>query len=258
MKSIAHVSKSTVSALSLIVAISVLLLWLSYMMAAKLYSESRLIPHGVLLVSCFLLLASLATGCYVLLEKPGGLFDKKPGNAAMAMPDESACMAEEEKHQEIYIRSVEANLVVTEEYRQRLKESIHDYIYWSMAPLLEESEMAVLWVEYKEWLDRPLYVPTGRNWKWKQNVDVRHIDVRHLTWNIAKRMGMENGYNTVVCAKFIKALFPDLCKNVQWTTLSQCLNADPEKGHVKIDIPDDKDPGVFHYPMSMPALQVKE
>lgn len=258
MKSITHVSKSTVSALPLIVAISVLLLWLSYMMAAKLYSESRLIPHGVLLVSCFLLLASLATGCYVLLEKLGGLFDRKPGNAAMAMPDESACMAEEEKHQEIYTRSVEANLVVTEEYRQRLKESIHDYIYWSMAPLLEESEMAVLWVEYKEWLDRPLYVPTGRNWKWKQNVDVRHIDVRHLTWSIAKRMGMENGYNTVVCAKFIKSLFPDLCKNVQWTTLSQCLNADPEKGYVKIDIPDDKDPGVFHYPMSMSAQQGKE
>lgn len=97
----------------------------------------------------------------------------------------------------------------------------------------------------------PLYRPIPRDWKWKKGKDVRHIDVRHLTWNIAKRLGMgtdkDCGYNTVVCARFIKELFPGLCRNVKDTTLSQCLNADPNEGNIKIDIPDKDNPAVFHY-----------
>ena len=44
---------------AIIMAISVVNLWVSFMMAAQLYAESRLIPHEVLIVSCFLLLEIL-------------------------------------------------------------------------------------------------------------------------------------------------------------------------------------------------------
>ena len=55
------------------------------------------------------------------------------------------------------------------------------------------------------------------------------------------------GRDDIVCARFIKELFPGLCRNVKDTTLSQCLNADPNEGNIKIDIPDKDDPAVFHY-----------
>ena len=45
------------------IAVSVPLLWLSYMMAAKIYAASHLIPHEILLVSCFVLLGSLVLKC---------------------------------------------------------------------------------------------------------------------------------------------------------------------------------------------------
>ena len=52
-----------------------------------------------------------------------------------------------------------------------------------------------------------------------------------------------------VCGKFINNLFPDLCKNTDWFTLSKSLTADPEKGYIKIDKPDSKTSIAFHYPV---------
>ena len=72
MRNIAKVSRATMDATAFIVAISVLMLLVSYMAAARLYGMSHLIPYGVLLVSCFLLLESLAVGCYSLLSGPIG------------------------------------------------------------------------------------------------------------------------------------------------------------------------------------------
>ena len=76
MRNIAKVSRATMDATAFIVAISVLMLLVSYMVAARLYGMSHLIPYGVLLVSCFLLLESLAVGCYSLLSGIGDLLVK--------------------------------------------------------------------------------------------------------------------------------------------------------------------------------------
>ena len=65
-------------ATAFIVAVSVLMLLVSYMAAARLYGMSHLIPYSVLLVSCFLLLESLAVGCYSLLSGLGDLMVRKP------------------------------------------------------------------------------------------------------------------------------------------------------------------------------------
>ena len=156
MRNIAKVSKATMDATAFIVAISVLMLLVSYMVAARLYGMSHLIPYGVLLVSCFLLLESLAVGCYSLLSGLGDLMVRKPAKSVLSKPSEpgsEARLAEEEKHQEIYARSVENSLVITEEVRQKRKEAIHDYIYWVMAPILEEEDMLPLWIEIEDWMN---------------------------------------------------------------------------------------------------------
>ena len=240
MRIIAKVSRATMDATAFIVAISVLMLLVSYMAAARLYGMSHLIPYGVLLVSCFLLLESLAVGCYSLLSGLGDLLVKKPVKSVLSKPSEpsaEARQAEEEKHQEIYAQSVENSLVITEEIRQKRKEAIHDYIYWVMAPILEEEDMLPLWIEIEDWMNDRHHTPKSRNWKWKQGMNVKY----------SKRLGMENGYNGNNCASFIVRLFPDLCKNVKDTTIAQNLTANGDKGYIKIDKPEENDPTIFHY-----------
>ena len=96
-----------------------------------------------------------------------------------------------------------------EKFIQGRKELMEAYIRGIMKPLLSEADIDALWLEYKQWIESSTYQPTSRMWKWKEKVTSR--DVRHLTWNIAKRMGMENGYGTKTCGRFIKTMFPDLC-----------------------------------------------
>ena len=253
--------KMEISDIAILVAISVLVLIVSYMLAAQLYDKSHLIPYGVLVVLFFLLLESGVACCYSFLDKLSSVFTKKQQkDPSVTISDVK--LEEQERHVEIYKQSEAVSLAVTKEFILKRKQVIHDYIYWAMAPLLEQDEMHALWLEYDEWLERPLYTPIGRNWKWKKEVIVKHIDVRHLTWNIARRMGLgvdvDCPYNTAVCGSFIKTLFPDLCKNIKDTTLSQCLNANPDEGNIKIDIPTDENPIGFNYPKPVPEEQEEE
>ena len=105
--------------------------------------------------------------------------------------------------------SAEENSKKREKIIQGRKELMEAYIRGIMKPLLPEADIDALWLEYKQWIESSTYQPTSRMWKWKEKVTSR--DVRHLTWNIAKRMGMENGYGTKTCARFIMTLFPELC-----------------------------------------------
>lgn len=115
------------------------------------------------------------------------------------------------------------------------------YIRGIMKPLLSEADIDALWLEYKQWIESSTYQPTSRMWKWKEKVTSR--DVRHLTWNIAKRMGMENGYGTKTCGRFIKTMFPDLCikrDGSQCTEdyLANNLLEEKDTDFIKIDKPD--------------------
>lgn len=100
------------------------------------------------------------------------------------------------------------------------------------------------WLEFESWIENSKYHPKGRRWKWKK--EVTSYDVRHLVWNIGKRMGMDKGYNVIVCAAFTKMMFPDICENVKESTLSQTMKANPDKGHIKIDEPEPNCPFKFH------------
>lgn len=124
-----------------------------------------------------------------------------------------------------------------------------EYILYVMPSILEESEMQAFCIEYKSWLSNPYYKPIGRNWKWKNDTrfPVKHLDMRHLTWNIAKRMGMDKGYSSQVCGCFVKQMFPDLCSNVQVETLVRSLSAEPRKGNVIIDEVENEFDYSFHY-----------
>ena len=87
-------------------------------------------------------------------------------------------------------------------------------------------------------------------WKWKVKVTSR--DVRHLTWNIAKRMGMktEGGYSTFACARFVKTMFPELCIKKDGSVctddyLARNLKEPNDNDFIMIDEPDPNSIG-FH------------
>lgn len=128
-----------------------------------------------------------------------------------------------------------------EKFIQGRKELMEAYIRGIMKPLLPEADIDALWLEYKQWIESSTYQPTSRMWKWKEKVTSR--DVRHLTWNIAKPMGLENGYGTKTCGRFIKTMFPDLCikrDGSQCTEdyLANNLLEEKDTDFIKIDKPD--------------------
>ena len=137
--------------------------------------------------------------------------------------------------------SAEENSKKREKFIQGRKELMEAYIRGIMKPLLPEADIEALWLEYEQWIESSTYHPTGRMWKWKEKVTSR--DVRHLTWNIAKRMGMENGYGTKTCARFIMTLFPELCLKRDGSKcteeyLANNLLEEGKNDFIKIDKPD--------------------
>lgn len=125
--------------------------------------------------------------------------------------------------------------------KEKKKELVMIYLYEILAPLLPKEEIDALWIEFEGWIDHSTYHPISRNWKWTK--EVNSFDVRHLVWNIGKRLGTE--YDGDRIAQFTKHLFPDICKEIQKSTICQNLTASSDKGYIKLDRPD-KDSFKFH------------
>ena len=142
---------------------------------------------------------------------------------------------------ELMSLSAEEQQKKREKFAQDRKEIMQEYIYYSLGPLLDEQDILAVWLEYEGWINSSTYQPKPRLCKWKEEVTSR--DVRHLTWNIAKRMGMENGYKSENCGRFVKALFPDLCVKRDGSPctdsyLSQNLLEEKPNDLIKIDKPE--------------------
>ena len=142
---------------------------------------------------------------------------------------------------ELMSLSAEEQQKKREKFAQDRKEIMQEYIYYSLGPLLDEQDILAVWLEYEGWISSSTYQPKPRLCKWKDKVTSR--DVRHLTWNIAKRMGMENGYKSENCGRFVKALFPDLCVKRDGSPctdsyLSQNLLEEKPNDLIKIDKPE--------------------
>ena len=142
---------------------------------------------------------------------------------------------------ELMSLSAEEQQKKREKFAQDRKEIMQEYIYYSLGPLLDEQDILAVWLEYEGWISSSTYQPKPRLCKWKEKVTSR--DVRHLTWNIAKRMGMENGYKSETCGRFVKALFPDLCVKRDGSPctdsyLSQNLLEEKPDDLIKIDKPE--------------------
>lgn len=136
-----------------------------------------------------------------------------------------------------------------QEEHQKLVSPIIDYAGRAMAPFMEETELDLLRNEIRAWCDNPDYKPkpvklkTVHDYKDK----LKTVSFKHFIWNIAARLGFENGYSGKVQANFIKSLFPYELKEVESKSLERSLTSSPDEGHIKLDRPKHTDNYIFHF-----------
>ena len=136
-----------------------------------------------------------------------------------------------------------------QEEHQKLVNPIIDYVGRVMAPFMEENELDLLRNEIRAWCDNPNHEPkpvklkTIHDYKDK----LKTISFKHFIWNIAARLGFENGYSGKIQADFIKSLFPNELKDVESKSLERSLTCSPDDGHIKLDRPVHTDNYIFHF-----------
>lgn len=136
-----------------------------------------------------------------------------------------------------------------QEEHQNLVNPIIDYVGRMMSPFMEETELNLLRSEIRAWCDDPNYKPkpvklkTIHDYKGK----LKTVSFKHFTWNIAARLGFENGYSGKIQADFIKSLFPNELKDIESKSLERSLTSSPDEGHIKLDRPKHTDNYIFHF-----------
>lgn len=125
---------------------------------------------------------------------------------------------------------------------------IVEYLHYTMAPFIEQDDMETFCAEIMSFAINPTYKP-------KPFVGLKgtltSFDVRHLIWNITARLGLGKGkpYSVELCINFIRTMFPDLCKDLDNSTLKN-LRVTSTSDKIHIDLPG-KDGISFHIPQSI-------
>ena len=130
-----------------------------------------------------------------------------------------------------------------QELEQRRKDTIAailDYARYTMSPYVyDNEELENLCEEVRHWSEEYTYSPIPVRLKQRLTT----LDLRHFVWNIGERLGTKNGYNGYARADFIKAMFPDVMKDIEQDSIRN-FKFQPNKGSIVIDEPDEDD---YHF-----------
>ena len=133
-------------------------------------------------------------------------------------------------------------------HKKEQLDKIVEYLHYTMAPFIEQDDMEAFCSEIMSFAINPAYEP-------KPFVGLKgtltSFDVRHLIWNITSRLGLGKGkpYSVELCINFIRTMFPDLCKDLDNSTLKN-LRVTSTSDKIHIDLPG-KDGISFHIPQSI-------
>ena len=127
-----------------------------------------------------------------------------------------------------------------QEQVQRRKDTVAailDYARYTMSPYVyDNEELENLCEEVRHWSEEYTYSPIPIRLKQRLTT----LDLRHFVWNIGERLGTKNGYNGYARADFIKAMFPDVMKDIEQDSIRN-FKFQPNKGSIVIDEPDEDD-----------------
>ena len=133
-------------------------------------------------------------------------------------------------------------------YKKEQLDKIAEYIHYIMAPFIKQEDLESFCNEIMSFAINPNYEP-------KPFVGLKgtltSFDVRHLIWNITSRLGLGRGkqYSVELCINFIRTMFPDLCKDLDYSTLKN-LRVTSTTDKIHIDEPSN-DGFSFHIPQSI-------
>ena len=133
-------------------------------------------------------------------------------------------------------------------HKKEQLDKIVEYLHYTMAPFIKQDDMETFCAEIMSFAINPAYEP-------KPFVGLKgtltSFDVRHLIWNITARLGLGKGkpYSVELCINFIRTMFPDLCKDLDNSTLKN-LRVTSTSDKIHIDLPG-KDGISFHIPQSI-------
>lgn len=127
-----------------------------------------------------------------------------------------------------------------EQSRKDTIAAILDYARYTMSPYVyDNEELENLCEEVRHWSEEYTYSPIPIRLKQRLTT----LDLRHFVWNIGERLGTKNGYNGYARADFIKAMFPDVMKDIEQDSIRN-FKFQPNKGSIVIDEPDEDD---YHF-----------
>ena len=139
-----------------------------------------------------------------------------------------------------YIQRCKAYEQEQEQRRKDTVAAILDYARYTMSPYVYDSEeLENLCEEVRHWSEEYTYSPIPVRLKQRLTT----LDLRHFVWNIGERLGTKNGYNGYARADFIKAMFPDVMKDIEQDSIRN-FKFQPNKGSIVIDEPDEDD---YHF-----------
>lgn len=133
-------------------------------------------------------------------------------------------------------------------HRKEQLDKIMEYLHYTIAPFIKQDDMEAFCAEIMSFAINPAYEP-------KPFIGLKgtltSFDVRHLIWNITARLGLGKGkpYSVELCINFIRTMFPDLCKDLDNSTLKN-LRVTSTSDKIHIDLPG-KDGISFHIPQSI-------
>ncbi len=128
-------------------------------------------------------------------------------------------------------------------HKKEQLDRIAEYLHYIMAPFIKQEELEAFCAEIMSFAINPNYEP--KPWTGLKGT-LTSFDVRHLIWNITARLGLGKGkpYSVELCIRFIRTMFPDLCEDLDSSTLKN-LRVTSTSDKIHIDEPG-KDGISFH------------
>ena len=140
------------------------------------------------------------------------------------------------------------------ESQKRKLDTIHEYICYIMSPFIYEEDMDEFCTDLLRFAMDHSYRPDVE-WK-RYKTKLSSFDVRHLVWNIARRLGLGKGnvFSNDDCACYIERRFASLCKMANGEPLShntlRNLTVTSNSDQIHCDYPG-KDGLLFHIPSQL-------
>ena len=140
------------------------------------------------------------------------------------------------------------------EIQKRKLDTIQEYICYIMSPFIYEEDMDEFCTDLLRFAMDHNYRPEVE-WK-RYKTKLSSSDVRHLVWNIARRLGLGKGnvFSNDDCACYIERRFASLCKMANGEPLSHStlrnLTVTSNSDQIHCDYPG-KDGLLFHIPSQL-------